>query len=124
MIDISKVAQKATTLAAIMENKEKGDTEFLIYKKRVTINACEMVELINEDGEKELVWAFTISEEPEMFFFAGTVLKNVFEALLDACEGDYEKLYEAVDEQTLTVEFGEAKNKKGKKYTTVKVIRD
>lgn len=122
-IDLRKVAQKATTLAEIMEGKTKGNTEDLIkLNKPVTINDCEMVVLVNEEGEKENVWAFTIEEEPKTFYFAGTVLKNTFQAILEACQGDYAEMYNEVCEQNLVVKFSQGKTKKGRPVTTIEVL--
>ena len=121
-INLKKVAQKATVLAEIMENRDKGTTEELINKKApVTINDCEVMDIVNDAGEKEQVWAFTIKEEPNKFYFAGTVLKNVFVEILKECNGDYCELYSAVQEQGLTVKFKESKTKKGRPVTTVEV---
>ena len=107
-----------------MENREKGDTEELIKRKSsVTINDCEMCTLTNDEGEEENVWAYTIKEEPEKFYFAGYVLKKIFENILAECEGDYEELYSAVIKQGLTVKFGQKKTRDGKRVvTTVEVV--
>lgn len=123
-LDIKKIARKATVVAEIMENREKGDTEELIKRKSsVTINDCEMCTLTNDEGEEENVWAYTIKEEPEKFYFAGYVLKKIFENILAECEGDYEELYSAVIKQGLTVKFGQKKTRDGKRVvTTVEVV--
>ena len=122
-INLQKVAQKATTLAEIMEGKTKGETSELIKRKApVTINDCEVMELTNDEGEKEQVWAFTITEEPKKFYFAGTVVRNIFLAILEECQGDYAELYSAIETQGLKVKFGEGKTKKGRPVTTIEVL--
>ena len=122
-LNLKKVAQKSTVLAEIMENKTKGTTEELIAKNSpVTINDCEVMEITNESGERERVWAFTIKEEPNKFYFAGTVMRKIFEDALTECEGDYTELYSAVVDQNLTVRFKESKTKKGRPVTVVEVL--
>lgn len=121
-INLRKVAQKSVTLAEIMEGRVKGTTEELIAKgKPVIINDCEVMNMKTDEGE-ERVWAFTIDEDDKKFFFAGTVMKNIFEDILTACEGDYAEMYSAVNTQHLVVQFKEGKTKKGRPITTVDVL--
>ena len=123
-VNIKSIAKKATVVAEIMENREKGDTEELIkLKTPVTIKDCEVCTLTNDDGEEENVWAYTIEEEPKKFYFAGYVLKKIFERILEACQGDYVELYSQLNAQGLTVKFGQKKTKDGKRtVTTVNVV--
>ena len=123
-LNIKSIAKKSTVVAEIMENREKGETEELIALKRpVTINDCEECRLINDNNEEEIVWAYTLKEYPEKFFFAGLVLKKIFESILAECEGDYEELYNAVREQGLTVKYGQKKTRDGKRtVTTIEVV--
>ena len=121
-IIIREIAVKSTTLAEIMENKTKGETEELVKKGVVTINDCEHVMLHKENDEEENVWAFTIEEEPKKFYFAGKILSNVFNDILAECDGDYTELYKAVNEQTLKVKFSNGTTKLGRRVTVVKIL--
>lgn len=122
MFDVRKAAMRATTLAELMEGREKGDTEDLIEMGVVTIDGCESCMLPNEDGEPEEQWVYTIEEEPTKFYFAGTVLKNMFKSLLKEAAGDYEVLYTGVADQKIPVEFSKGKTREGKKCTKIRVL--
>lgn len=123
-LDLRSIARKATIIAEIMENKEKGITEELIeLGKPVTINDCELCQITNDKGEPEQVWVFTIKEIPNKFFFGGYVVKKIFESIVEVCAGDYTELYSAVSSQGLKVKFGQSKTKDGKRtVTTIEVI--
>lgn len=123
-LNIKSIARKATVVAEIMENRDKGDTEELIkLNSQVTINDCEECRITGENGNEEAIWAFTIKEEPKKFFFAGFVLKKIFESLLIECEGDYDELYSAIQSQGLTVKFGQKKTRDQKRtVTTIEVV--
>lgn len=118
-INIKNIAKKATVVAEIMENREKGDTKELIARKSsVTIDDCEVCTLTNDEGVEEEVWAYTIKEEPNKFYFAGFVLKKIFESILEECEGDYTTLYSEIKHQGLRGTFGEKKTRDGKRTVT------
>ena len=123
MLNIKAIAKKETVVAEIMVGKEKGETEDLIkMKKPITINDFEACEITNDEGEKEIVYAYTVDEVPETFFFAGYVLKKIFEKIIQACEGDIEDAYKAVRTQKLKVKLGEKKTKSKNIVTTVEVV--
>lgn len=123
MINVRELAKKSTVLAAIMEDRTKGDTEELIARKEVVhIIDCELCTITNE-GAEDRVWAYTIKEEPKKFYFAGYVLKKIFESILDECEGDYTEMYSAVSSQGIPVKFSQQKTKDGKRvFTAVEVM--
>lgn len=122
-LNLKNIAKKATVIAEIMENRTKGETEDLIeLKEPVTINDCELCLLTNDEGKEERVWAYTIKEQPEKFYFAGFVLKKIFESALEECGGDYTELYIAV-QGGLKVKYGQKKTKDGKRtVTTIEVV--
>ena len=124
-INVKSIAKKATVVAEIMENREKGDTAELIKAKNAfTINNCEMCLLPKDDGNgEEKVYAYTVEEKPDKFYFAGFILKKIFDAILEECEGDYEEMYALIKQQGLTVKYGEKKTKDGKRtVTTIEVL--
>lgn len=123
-LNIKSIAKKATVVAEIMENREKGETEELIKSGIVyTINDCEECRITNDKGEEETVWAYTVEENPDKFYFAGYVLKKIFENILAECEGDYAELYSAVCSQGLKVKYGQKKTRDGKRtVTTIEVV--
>lgn len=123
-MNIKSIARKATIVAEIMENREKGDTNHLIQANRpFTINNCELCLLPGDDGNTERVYAYTVKELPDNFFFAGFVLKKIFDTILEECQGDLEEMYALIKQETLPVKFGEKKTKDGKRtVTTIEVI--
>lgn len=124
-INVKSIAKKATVVAEIMENREKGDTAELIKAKNAfTINNCEMCMLPRDDGNgEEKVYAYTVEEKPDKFYFAGFILKKIFDSILEECEGDYEEMYALIKQQGLVVKYGEKKTKDGKRtVTTIEVV--
>lgn len=124
-INVKSIAKKATVVAEIMENREKGNTAELIKAEKVfTINRCEMCLLPKDDGNgEERVYAYTVEEIPEKFYFAGFILKKIFDSILEECEGDYEEMYAIIKDQGLPVKYGEKKTKDGKRtVTTIEVV--
>lgn len=121
-INIKSIAQKATTLCKLMEGREKGETADLIESDKIyTVDGAEYCTISNENGS-ESVWVYTLKEEKKKFYFAGHVLKNIFNAILQECEGDYEEVSKLVEEQGFQVLFDEQKTRDGRRtYTTVTV---
>lgn len=122
-MDFRKQAQKATTLAEIMEGKEKGDTQQLIdYGKKVTLNNFEPVVLANEDGEAEEVFAFTVKEFPHYFFFAGHIMRKILADWVKAY-GNYEDCIEDYKKcDPVELKFSTGKTKAKRQVTLVEVI--
>ena len=89
MINLRNAAQKALTLSEIVENKEKISTEEIIekYPDGITINNLDIVDI-----RKQTNYVYTFVEEPDCFAYAGTVLKKVFDQLLQAEKGDLKQL--------------------------------
>ena len=126
-MNIKEIARKETVVAEIMENREKGDTSTLIKlcsdnKTAFTIDNFEACEITNDSGEKEMVYAYTVSENKKEFFFAGFVLKKIFDSIVNAYQGDYESAYNAMKREKLVVRFGEKKTKNKQTVTTIDVL--
>lgn len=123
MINIKELAKKETIVAEIMDGREKGDTSDLIKNgKPVQINDFEACHITNKDGEEELVYAYTVEEQPKRFYFAGFVLKKIFDAIVSSCDGNLEEAYGEVRKQKLKVLFGEKKTKSKNTVTTIEVV--
>lgn len=126
-INLGKVLKKVNVLSELMVDREKGSTEELIKLGKVHINAVDYIEITNESGGKEMVYVFNIEEEEDKFYFAGTVLKDKFNQIVNDKEcfaGDYTAFYEEVENQTIAVEFRTGKTKKGKSITLVEFFED
>ena len=94
MTDYKNLAKKAVTLAAIMEGRDKIDTEELIrdYPDGFGIDEIEYVTLQKGDAVDEF-WAFHVADT-DYFAFAGLVLGKIFNRFLETFDGDYTALYE------------------------------
>jgi hypothetical protein len=125
MLNIKKIAQKATTFAEIMEGKDKIETRDIIkyHKDGITINAAEKVSIADEKSENGMstFYVFTYKEDKTKFAFAGFVLNKIFDDILDACEGDIEVFNKALSEG-LAVQLSEGKTKDKQQITLVKVL--
>lgn len=133
-MDFKKIAQKATTLAEIMEGREKLDTDEIIEQfpdgfsidevEYVTIQKTEVVD--KKTGETKTsvdeFWAFHFEESEDTFSFAGFVLAKIFKACLEQCEGDYEQLNEELKKNPLRVKLSASKTKSKQPITLVTVL--
>lgn len=117
-MDFKKISLQATTFAQIMNGREKMDTETLCEKykgKPITIDGIECCEI-----EEELVWVYTVREEPDYFMFAGFVLTKMFNSWLEACGGDFDELYAEYD-GSVSIYLQQGKTKNGRDITKVVV---
>lgn len=107
-LDVNAIVDEALGGFKIMEGREKGSNEGIIGKV-ITVNNFEYCDM----GENSC-WAYTIKEEPEKFYFAGSGLSKIFENFLAKCGGDYEELYQSIPKTLaikLVLEITVTKNK-------------
>ena len=111
------LAVRATTLSDLMDGRDKIDTEDLInkYPKGFTVDDLDLCAI----GE-ETLWVYTLREDDNVFAFAGSVLKKIFDACLSSCEGDLDTLRNEFD--GLKIKLKSGKTKKGKDITLVEVL--
>lgn len=116
-MNIRDIAIKATTIAEIMEGREKLETKDIIrnYPQGVHICAAEPVTL--QDGSD--FWAFIIKEEPDKFAFSGFILNKIFNKILDYCEGDISAMNDELAKQNLAVRLYDGKTKDKKQPITM-----
>lgn len=112
------LAVKTTTLSDIMDGKNKIDTEELIksYPKGFTVIDLDLC-TIGDDN----VWVYSIKEDSDVFAFAGTVLKKIFDAFLLSCDGDVSALRDEFDGLKIRLKAGKTK-KNNKDITLVEVL--
>lgn len=120
MKSLREIAIKSTTIAKIMENREKLDTHEILDEK-ITINDIEYCTYNTENGERS-VWAYTVEEYPEHFLFAGRILSNIFDSLTAECGGDLDEAYKFMRKETLKIRLIKGKTKKGQQVTLVEVL--
>lgn len=118
-MNFREIAMKKTTLANIMVDREKMSTEEIIDKYDGEISITE-IEYVTMGDESFWAYAFECDGDSDHFAFAGYVLSNIFDACLEACEGDYEKLYR--EWTPLSVKLANGKTKRGQPITTVAII--
>lgn len=125
MADYKKIAQKSVTLAAIMEGREKVETEELInnYPNGFEIDEIEYVILQKGEGKVDEFWAFHI-KGTNNFAFSGLVLGKIFNDFLAEFEGDYDALYEDFKKSGgIRVKLASSVSKSTKRpVTTVQII--
>ena len=133
MKDLRKVAIKAVTLAKIMEDRDKLDTEDLIdrYGDHISVDEVEYVTIQktvpvkgSDDKETEVdeFWAFHFKESPDTFSFAGFVLAKIFNALLEEAEGDFEALNAELQKYPIELRLSRGKTKNKQPITLVEVL--
>lgn len=122
-LNFRQSAIKAVTLAKIMEDREKVDTDELIenYPDGFVIDEIEYVTM--QKGDKvDQFWAFHI-RGTNTFAFAGFVLAKIFEGWLKEFEGDYEALYEAFNgSDGIVVRLSAGKTQAGRDVTLVEIL--
>lgn len=133
-MDFRKIAQKATTLAEIMEGREKLDTDEIIEKfpngisidevEYVTIQKTVKADKKSDETETQVdeFWAFHFTESKGTFSFAGFILAKIFNACLIECDGDYEELNNQLSRNPLKIKLTEGKTKSKQPITLVTVL--
>lgn len=123
-INFKNVAKNVTTLAKIMENRDKIDTEEIIskYPDGFIIDEIEFVTM-QKGNDTDEFWAFHIAGT-NYFAFAGLVLNKIFNEYLKIMEGDYQALYsEFAQSGGIKVKLKSEISKSSKRpVTTVEVI--
>lgn len=116
-------AIKSTTLAQIMDGRDKIDTEDIIknFPEGFTIDEIEYVTM--QKGEDiDQFWAYHI-KGTDYFAFGGYILNKIFNDYLVGYEGTYDELYREFKESGgIRVKLTEGKTKDGKSVTLVKVL--
>lgn len=114
-----KAAQKATSTSKVMEGKVKIDIDDIIraYPEGITIDAVDILQ--GTDGDFA-VCGFI--EDPNAFFFGGSVLTSVVKEWVNMFGGDCEQTSaELAAEGGCKVILAHAKSKNGRGYTSVVV---
>lgn len=133
-MNFKKVAQKAVTLAQIMEGRDKLDTDDIVEQfpdgisideiEYVTIQKTEKVDKKSDETRTVVdeFYAFHFVESKDTFSFAGFVLAKIFGACLAECEGDFELLNEELKKTPLKVKLSNGKTKSKQPITLVTVL--
>ena len=115
------IAKEATSLSEIMKGKNKVDVDEL-YDEEITITGFDFLTMTDKSGEQKEFAVCTYAEDPEAFFFAGTVLTKICKAWVSDF-GSAEEASEALAaEGGVSIKMGKGKTKNGNKITTVEIL--
>lgn len=115
------LAKEATSLSEIMKGRTKKDVDEL-YGEEITIDGFDFITMTDKSGESKEFAVCTYAEEPECFFFAGTVLTKIckrWEADSDSLEAANEDLK---SEGGVVIKMDKGKTKNGNKITTIEIL--
>ena len=115
------LAKEATSLSEIMKGRTKKDVDEL-YGEEITIDGFDFITMTDKSGESKEFAVCTYMEEPECFFFAGTVLTKIckrWEVDSDSLEAANEDLKA---EGGVVIKMDKGKTKNGNKITTVEIL--
>lgn len=115
------LAKEATSLSEIMKGRTKKDVDEL-YGEEITIDGFDFITMTDNSGETKEFAVCTYAEEPECFFFAGSVLTKICKAWVTDGES-LEEVNEALkSEGGVAIKLGKGKTKNGNKLTTVEIL--
>lgn len=118
-VNFDEVLDASLNSFKIMENRDKGETIDLVGKD-ITIDNFEWCEM----GEKSC-WAYTVENDKNNFYFAGSALAGIFENALEKFEGSYTDLYNAYRgaKNKFRVKLSNTKTSRGQNYTKVERVK-
>lgn len=115
------IAKEATSLSEIMKGKTKKDVDELIGEE-ITITGFDFLTATDKSGEAKEYVVCTYEEEPDCFFFGGTVLTKIAKAWV-ADFGSPEEASEALAaEGGCTIKMSMGKTKNGNRIVNVDII--
>lgn len=117
-MSIRDIAKRSVSLSEVMDGKEKISTEeiFEHYEKGFLIDDVDTINYNNEQ-----VWVYSIKKS-NYFGFAGSVLANVFNNVLNSYKGDLTAVREDLKQEPLGVRLYPTKNREGRNYTAVEIL--
>ena len=121
---LKTIAQQATTLSELMENREKIETEEIIkyHEKGIHINDIDPQTFTDAKGNPSDTYVFTFDEAKDKFAFAGHVLCKIFDAVIKECDGDLDAARELFKKEKLHVKLSTGKTKAKREVTLVEVL--
>ena len=115
------LAKEATSLSEIMKGKTKIDVDEL-YGEEITINGFDFMTATDKSGESKEFAICTYEENPDVFFFAGTVLTKICKTWA----AEYDSTEEASDalkaDGGVAIVMDKGKTKNGNKVTLVTIV--
>lgn len=120
-MDIKKVIKESLTISPLMEGKEKVTIDELIARETpVVIIGIDPVSI--PDKLKGGMSDTYVVATPTEFFFAPTVLVNVFNNLMEAFKGDLTAINAELERGYVMLSLYKKTNSKGIEYTAAEIL--
>lgn len=117
----ASLAKEATSLSEIMQGRTKKEVDELLDEE-ITITGFDFLTATDKSGETKDYAVCIYAEEPDCFFFAGTVLTKICKRWV----ADYESAAEASEALTAdggcTIKMSLGKTKKGNRVVNVEIV--
>lgn len=117
----AQIAKEATSLSEIMKGKTKIDVDEL-YGEEITITGFDLMTGTDKSGESKEFAVCTYAENPDVFFFAGTVLTKICKAWLADYDTPQECSEALAESGGVVIVMSKGKTKNGNKITNVDII--
>ena len=117
----ASMAKEATSLSEIMKGKTKVDVDEL-YGQEITITGFDLMRGTDKSGEEKEFCVCTYAEDPEAFFFGGTILTKICKSWLADFSSCAEASEALADEGGVVIVMSKGKTKNGNKITNVEIV--
>lgn len=121
----AQLAKRATTLSAIMENREKISTEDVIKKfpDGITITAFDLITTPDANGNPSTYPVIAFKEDTTKFIYGGKALMDIVSLWVANFDGDIETTSNALAAAGgVKVKMFPSKTKTGRNFTAIEVI--
>lgn len=115
------IAKEATSLSEIMKGKTKVDADEL-YNQEITITGFDFMTGTDSSGEQKDFAICTYAEDPDAFFFAGTVLTKICKAWAADFDSPAEASEALQNDGGVVIKMSKGKTKSGNKVTLVEIV--
>lgn len=120
------IAKEATTLSALMKDREKISVADVIknYPNGITVTGFDIIASNNDNDERGSYPIVIFSEDTSKFVFGGTVLNGIVRAWLAHFDGDIEACNKALASYDgVKLKFSRQRSKTGnREYTSIEVV--
>lgn len=115
------LAKEATVLSELMKNRTKVDVDDL-YDEEITIVGFDFLTATDNSNETKDFAVCIYAEDPNAFFFGGTVLTKICKAWVKDYETPEEASEALAAEGGVTIKMTRGKTKNGNRITNVDII--
>lgn len=115
------LAKEATSLSEIMQGKTKKEVDELLDEE-ITITGFDFLTATDKSGETKDYAVCVYAEEPECFFFAGTVLTKICKRWAADFESPAEASEALAADGGCAIKMSLGKTKKGNRVVNVEIV--